>query len=187
MGIEYRLLGPARGAERRRPGRSRQPAPAGAAGPVAGQRRNGAVDRSDPRRAVGRRRRSRQAELVVGLRVGAARRLGARPRQALGGHGLADEEPWLRRVGRPGGHRHRTVRAVRRRGADSSPRPIRRRPRRRFATGWHCGGVMPSRSSCTKGGPRPTSLVSKSSAWRRPRCESKPTCGWGCRARSSRS
>ena len=41
--------------------------------------------------------------------------LGARPRQAVGGHGVAHAEPWLRLVGRPLGHRRPEVRTERRR------------------------------------------------------------------------
>ena len=65
-------------------------------GAAAGQRRDGAVDRSDPRRAVGRGGRRRQAELAVGVRLGPARRAGARAGEALGGHGPADPGARLR-------------------------------------------------------------------------------------------
>ena len=101
MGIDYRLLGRL---EVVRDGVSVElgalPA-AGAARAAAGQRRDGAVDRPHPRRAVGRGGRDRQAELVVGVRVRPARRVGARSGEALRGHDPADPRAGLRAGGRP--------------------------------------------------------------------------------------
>ena len=126
----------------------------------------------------------RQAELALGLVSGLAAPWSPTVQNSQRAVSCY-QKSWLVAAVRPGDiDSGRFERASQRRA--SQPRPIRPLPRRRCGRGWPGRGSR-LRGVRVRGLAQAESLVSKSSAWRPPRCASKPICGWGCRARSSRN
>ena len=159
----------ARSTARRPPRRSRRLPAAFAARPAADGAEHGVLHRSDPRRAVGRRRWRRQAERVVGVRLGTAQGTRTGSREALGGLDPADPCSGVPHRGGTGGDRLPSGSSGWSPRVGHSPTSTRRPRRSCSARRWRCGGAGRSRTSRTSRSPRPRSPGSRSCGSRRSR------------------
>ena len=171
----------ARGAARRPARRSRCVPAARAARPAADGTELGVLHRSDPRRAVGCRRWHRQAERVVGVRLGTAQGARAGSREA---HGGLDPAHPCTRLPHPGGSRSRSTRSA---SSGWSPRVGRsptstRRPRRSCSVRrWRCGGAGPFEDFTYESFAADRDRPARGAAARGGRgCGSMPTSSGGC-------